>query len=130
MKVRKVAMAVAVAAAAAVLMAACQGSEPKGNVGTGPAIGEAEKIVAKDASFEPELIRLPEGEQVIVEISNEGDMPHEFSIDALDISTGNIDPGKTKTLTFEVPSGETEYACKYHSGMTGTIVAEQVGGQR
>jgi hypothetical protein len=78
------------------LLVACGGPEASGEVATGPARAEATEVVAGDSYFQPDTISAPAGEEVTVEVTNEGDMPHEFSIDKLGISTGAIDPRRDK----------------------------------
>lgn len=104
------------------LLVACA-SEPSGDVGEGPATGDAVEVVAGDAFFEPDTLELEAGERVTVEVTNEGEADHDFSIEELGISTGSIEPGAVKTISFEVPRGMTEFVCSYHGGMTGSIVA-------
>jgi plastocyanin len=108
--------------AGAGLLTACAGPEPSGKVHSGPAPGDAVEIVADDMFFHPERIDLPVTDAVTLEITNAGDMPHELSIDELDISTGTIEPGQVKTVTFDVTQGPIEFVCAFHGGMRGTIV--------
>ena len=56
----------------AVLGACNPESEPSGDVGSGPAGGDAVALVADDTFFEPESLELTAGETVTVEITNEG----------------------------------------------------------
>jgi plastocyanin len=115
----------AAATVMAALLAACgPSSEPLGEVGTGPGGAGAVKIVARDTFFEPESLELTAGEEITVEVTNNGDTAHDFAIEELDLNTGTIEPGTTKTTTFKVPAGTTKFACTYHSGMEGTIEAD------
>jgi plastocyanin len=113
----------AVAALAALLAACSPSSEPSGDVAAGPADGDAVEIVADDTFFEPKPLRLAAGEEVTVEVTNEGDTPHDLAIEELDLNTGTIQPGETKTATFEVPEGSTKLICTFHGGMETTIEA-------
>jgi len=45
-------------------------------------------------SFSP---RSPREEEVTFEITNDGNMTHDFSIEDLEISTGAIRPGRVRT---------------------------------
>jgi hypothetical protein len=110
--------------AAAVTMG-CSASRPAGDVRDGPAGAGAVRIVADDSFFAPERIELTPNRDVTLEVVNHGDMPHDFSIEELEISTGVIQPGATKTITFEVPKGTTGLSCRLHGGMDGTIVAKR-----
>lgn len=106
----------------AALLAACgPSSEPSGEVGTGPGGAGAVKIVARDTFFEPESLEVTAGDEITVEVTNNGDTTHDFAIGELDLNTGTIEPGTTKTATFKVPAGTTKFACTYHRGMEGTI---------
>jgi plastocyanin len=87
----------------------------------GPAGEGAVEIVTVDSAFTPETLELNAGQKVTVEITNEDVVPHDFEIEVLDLSTGTIEAGEIATATFTVPEGTTEFACTYHSGMTGRI---------
>jgi plastocyanin len=117
---------IAIVAAAGLLLGACtQSSEPKGDVGSGPAEGRATDVIALDNRFSPEELTFETGDEVTIEVINDGDSNHEFAIESLDLTTGTIEPGKTAHATFVVPEGSTEFACTYHGGMDGEIVAER-----
>jgi hypothetical protein len=62
-------------------------------------------------------------------VTNECDMPHDFSIEELDISTGAIMPGEAKTTTFKVPDDTTTSYAETTRGMDGTIEGERDGGR-
>jgi plastocyanin len=76
-----------------------------------------------DDEFAPTRLELPAGEQVTVEVTNDGSNQHNFTIDSLDLSTGTMSGGDVNTATFTVPDGTTEFRCTFHKDMTGTIVA-------
>jgi plastocyanin len=104
------------------LMTACSpDSEPSGDVGSGPAEGDAVSLVADDTFFEPEALELTAGETVTVEVTNEGSTVHDFAIEHLDLNTGTINSGDVATATFTVPEGTTTFKCTFHPGMEGTI---------
>lgn len=44
-----------------------------------------------------------------------------FTVEALKLSTGVIEPGKVATATFTVPDGQVKFVCTLHRGMNGTI---------
>ena len=90
----------------------------EGSVGS-----DAVEVVQDDDAFEPGALHLEAGTEVDVEVRNEGSNDHNFTIDALDLSTGTIEPGRVMTATFVVPNGTTEYRCTFHPGMRGEIVA-------
>jgi plastocyanin len=115
--------AVITAAALGVALAACSNSsDPVGNVAARAATGDAVKIEAVDGDrFTPATLELPAGEEVTIEITNTDDRAHDFAVEAADLNTGTIETGAVATATFTVPEGTTQFACTFHSGMTGTI---------
>lgn len=110
-----------IAALAALALAAC-GAKASGDVHQGPGGPDAIAVVAQDNTFEPARLELPAGEDVEVEITNEGGTTHDFTVESLDLSTGPIDEGAVATATLTVPEGETTFACSIHGGMDGVIV--------
>jgi plastocyanin len=119
-----VGLALLVAGMAAVGAACSPSSDTSGDVGNGPAAGRAVEVVAGDQFFEPDVLELRTGTEVTVEVTNTGDIPHDFSIEELDINTGTIEPGEVATATFTVPEGPIEFVCSYHSDMRGEILPE------
>jgi len=97
--------------------------ERSGDVHEGSPGSDAVEVVQHDDAFEPEALHLEAGTEVDVEVRNEGSDGHNFTIDALDLSTGTVEPGHVVTATFVVPNGTTEYHCTFHPGMRGEIVA-------
>ena len=110
-----------IAALAALALAAC-GAEASGDVHPGPGGPDAVAVVARDNTFEPARLELPAGEEVELEITNEGGTTHDFTVESLDLSTGPIEEGAVATASLTVPSGETTFACSIHGGMDGVIV--------
>lgn len=106
------------------LLGACMSSEPSGDVGKGPADGPAAKIVAEDNVFLPDTLSAKGGSELVVEIHNKGNDPHEFAIEELGLSTGTIAPGEIAHARFVVPDKTTTFACTYHRGMDGRIDAK------
>jgi plastocyanin len=72
--------------------------------------------------LEPHRLELPAGEEVEIEITNEGGTTHDLTIEALGLSTGPIEPAKVVTAAFAVPEGETTFMCSIHGGMDGVVV--------
>lgn len=110
-----------IAVFAALALAAC-GAEASGDVHQGPGGPEAVAVVAQDNTFEPTRLELSAGEEVQIEVSNEGGTTHDFTVESLELSTGPIDEGAVATATLTVPQGETTFACSIHGGMDGVIV--------
>ena len=109
-------------AATLVVLSGCA-RERSGDAHEGAAGSDAVEVVMQDDAFEPEALHLEAGTEVDVEVRNEGSNDHNFTIDAIDLSTGTIEPGQVMTATFVVPNGTTEYRCTFHPGMRGEIVA-------
>jgi nitrite reductase (NO-forming) len=115
--------AVITVTALGVALAACgNSSDPVGNVGSGPATGDAAPIEAADGDrFTPATLELLAGEEVTINITNTDDRAHDFAIEAAGLNTGTIAAGAVATATFTVPEGTSEFVCTFHRGMTGTI---------
>lgn len=109
------------AALAAGLLAGCVGGVQKtANVSAGPAAGEAVEIEAGDNFFEPKAVTLEPGEEVTVEITNTGRIPHDWIIEDL-VSTGLMQAGEVAHATFTVPDEDVKFVCTLHRGMEGTL---------
>lgn len=98
-----------------------EGQDPDGSrfaIVLGPGSTLALGACSPDPSGE-----LDPGERISVEVTNEGNSGHTFTIDALDLSTGTVAPGEVMTATFTVPEDATTFDCTFHGEITGTIVA-------
>ncbi|HZA19718.1 MAG TPA: cupredoxin domain-containing protein [Actinomycetota bacterium] len=112
------------AGAVALVLAACgPDSTPSGDVSGGPARGDATRIVADDNHFDPNGLELDAGRGAEIEITNNDDTAHDFTIESLDLSTGIIEPGEVATARFRVPEEGLEFVCSLHDGMSGRIEA-------
>jgi plastocyanin len=123
--------------AAALLLGACGGgssnssSTPKvsGKVtdkGTQTVSGSSLKLEADDFYFKPTFIDAKPGTKLSVEIENEGQNEHTFTIDSANVDQ-EIAPGKSATVSVTVPSsGDLNFYCRFHRGMgmQGAIVAK------
>ncbi len=120
----KTLLTVGVALAVVVLLAGCQqGEKAAGNVQAGPAGPGAVQVLMQDNTFQPQVLKVPAGSPVTVEVHNAGDKSHNFTIEGLHVSTGAMHHGDVKTVTFTAPKGATEFSCTWHPGMVGRIVA-------
>ena len=76
-----------------------------------------------DFYFEPTNIKAPGGATATLELFNEGDADHTFTVDALDIDE-ELEPDARKTIEVEL-GDETRYEfyCRYHGdqGMRGAF---------
>lgn len=81
------------------------------------------ELEADDFYFEPEAVDARAGDTITIEVENEGDATHTFSVDALDIDE-EIAPGDTAEIEVTVPDGGgVDFYCRFHEGrgMKGTI---------
>ncbi len=109
----------AVAAALLLLLAAC-----------GTADGDAIEVVATDFSFEPTSISVDQGEEVTIELDNQGDAEHSFTAEDLGIDV-EAEGGSTAEGSFTAPEtdGTFEFVCKFHPDqMRGEVVVGAGGG--
>ena len=93
------------------VLGACTSPEPSGDVSSGAGASDAVEVATVDNAFEPERLELAAGDPVEIEITNEDDGTHNFTIDELGLSTGAIDGGGVATARFVVLEGETTFAC-------------------
>jgi plastocyanin len=113
---------VAVAGIVVLGLAACNSSDPAGDVASGAASdADAITMVMRDQSFDPAELELEPGEEVTVEVTNDDDMAHDFAIESLDLNTGTVEAGEVANATFTVPERGVEFVCTFHPEMTGRI---------
>lgn len=96
--------------------------ERSGDVRDGETGADAVEITLRDDAFAPAVLELEAGNDVTVEVRNDGSYGHNFTIESMDLSTGTVEPGQVVTATFVVPDGTTGYRCTFHPGMDGEIV--------
>jgi len=107
----------------AVLLGGCGGQTASGDVRPGPAGQGAMQVVMKDEVLGPNVLKVPAGSPVTIEVRNFGEENHNLTIDDLDTSTGPMQTGDVMTVTFTAPKGMTEFRCTWHPDMVGRIVA-------
>jgi plastocyanin len=116
-----------VAAWATLALAACGDDDSDG----GAANTSADMtVVMKDTmEFEPETITLTPGERITVDLRNDGNIKHNFSIDEIDVDQ-SLDASKAADITFTAPAEAGEYRiyCNVpgheQAGMVGTLIVE------
>jgi plastocyanin len=85
--------------------------------------GASVEIELDDFYFGPTYLTGPAGAKLTVELSNEGQKNHTFTIDSAKIDQ-EIDPGKKATVQVTLPaSGSLAFYCKFHvsGGMQGAF---------
>jgi plastocyanin len=90
-------------------------------------VGTTWELVAANIKFNSTnpTIYVPVGQKVTLTIVNNDGMAHTFDIDELNVHTGNINPGESKTVTFTMSVPATyKYYCSIHPGlMDGQVTA-------
>lgn len=124
-------------AAAMTLGAACgKGSgtttiagEKANDHGTKSVSGSTFELEADNGSngfyFNPTVLKGTPGQRVTLEITNEGTVKHNFTVDSQKIDQ-DLKPGQTvKVAVTFPPSGQAEFHCEYHQslGMVGALEA-------
>lgn len=67
-------------------------------------------VMIHDMSFVPASIQVPEGDRLVINVSNHGDQVHDLTL-ANGATTGRIDPGATATVDAGVITGDQEAWC-------------------
>jgi plastocyanin len=133
-------------AAPLLLLAAC-GDDDGGNAGSGSSNGTSGEeppvslegdvndhgtadvqndeieLELDDFYFEPTFVKGAPGENVTVDLTNEGDTAHTFTSDALGADE-EVDPGDSSSVTVTLPAdGAVEFHCRFHAsqGMKGAF---------
>jgi plastocyanin len=119
-------LSVALAIASALVLAACGGGDDGGDGGetTGGdgGAGSTSRVVMVDNEFRPSSITIAAGD---VELVNEGEAPHTFTVEGEDLSV-EVEPGGTVTETIDLAAGDYTVFCEFHrsQGMEGTLTVE------
>jgi plastocyanin len=101
------------------LASAC-GDDDDGEAGSADAGGTVTVTIA-DFAFEPKTVEVAAG--ATLEITNEDDAPHTFTLDDGSYDSGRIDAGDSVRHEVE-ESGEVGFHCTLHPSMTGTLRVE------
>jgi plastocyanin len=115
---------------AALGLAACGGygssSNSNSNSSSTSSSGSGKtEVELDDYYFKPKTIEGDPGKKITLELKNEGNTEHNFSLDEQSVST-DVAAGDEAEVTVTVPkSGTLTFYCKYHrsQGMTGTLQA-------
>lgn len=81
-------------------------------------------VVGMEYMFTPKSITVGKGKVVELTFTNDGTMPHTFTIDGV-VDTGLVGAGSSKTVTFTAPGVEGEY--QYYCSVIGHKELGQVG---
>jgi plastocyanin len=104
----------------ALLMAACSSDDgTDGSTDTGGG-GSEQTITIADFTFDPSSLTVPSGEDVTIEVTNEDDAEHSFTLDDDSVSQ-DVEGGESQTVMINLTEG-IGWHCEYHPDtMTGTI---------
>lgn len=112
------------------VLAACGGDEPAvpdpGEIAESVQEGLADAVppvATVDNNFAPSRFPATAGEEITVNVSNNGQNSHSFTIDSLDVDTGVLAPGDSAEVTFTMPDQEAQFYCTVHGAevMSGVI---------
>jgi len=86
-------------------------------------------VTSDEYSFSPATITVKNGVTVRLTLKNTGNVSHNFLIDALDVDSGLVSPGSSKTFEFSADgAGTYSFYCSVpgheDSGMVGTLEVE------
>jgi len=89
-----------------------------------PAVAAGLAVETIDLAFKPNQLEATAGE-VTVEVTNAGVLPHDFTIDALNVSSGTLASGESKSITFTAAAGDYQFYCSQpghkDAGMVGKL---------
>ncbi len=110
-------------AAALLVLAACGGDGDGFETGGGGDEGTTLEVSAVDNSFEPSSLSAAAGGEVTVEVTNDGENPHTFTIDDPEVDTSTIAAGESASVAFTMPETAVTFYCAIHGEdkMSGTI---------
>jgi uncharacterized cupredoxin-like copper-binding protein len=97
---------------------------------TQPSAGGAQTVNLEmvDIAFKPTTLEIPANTDSVVHITNTGTTAHDFSIDKLNITTGDVAPGASIDVKINAPAGEYTYYCNVPgheaAGMKGTLTVK------
>ena len=94
---------------------------------TGEDGGEGASAVSMtEFSFDPADLTVSQGDSL--EVTNDGAIPHNYTVDGEDRATADLESGQTETVTVDLEPGEYEVICTIgdhaDQGMTGTLTVE------
>ena len=105
--------------AAALVLAACGGGD-NGGGGDASGGGGATTLSMVDNAFEPSALSVASGSTV--EVTNDGESPHNITIEGESIDE-DVDPGASTSVAFDLDPGDYTMFCEFHraAGMEGTL---------
>jgi nitrite reductase (NO-forming) len=81
-----------------------------------------------DIAFRPRELSIPADTPTVITLVNRGASVHNFTIDQLDVHTGDLRPGESATVTIDAPPGAYAFYCSVPghraAGMVGTLTVQ------
>jgi plastocyanin len=100
------------------------GSDQANDHGEATVSGETSiEVEQDDFYFGPTVLTGAAGQDLTIELKNEGSVAHTFTIDSLNVDV-EVQPDESKDVSVTFPkSGFTEFYCRFHrtSGMAGEL---------
>lgn len=82
-------------------------------------------VTMVDINFQPKELTIPANTDVMVALKNDGATVHNFNIDALNVHSGDYQPGQTGSVKINAKPGDYQYYCNIpghkEAGMVGTL---------
>src|SRR3954469_25962131 len=75
-----------------------------------------------DIAFAPRKLTIPANTPTVITVVNKGAAVHNFSIDELNVHSGDMQAGETTTVTVDAPAGTYTYYCSIPGHRTGGMV--------
>ncbi|MBA3380230.1 MAG: cupredoxin domain-containing protein [Chloroflexia bacterium] len=85
-------------------------------------------VNAIDLAFEPKAFTIPAHTGITLQVMNSGMIPHDVTIDQLDVKSDLLSGGESTTVTINAAPGTYQFYCSVpghkQAGMTGTLTVE------
>jgi len=87
----------------------------------------ASEVGMTEYSFDPSDLSLASGDSV--DVVNDGELPHNLTVEGEDVATADLEPGANEELAVDLDPGDYDFLCTIgdHAaqGMTGTLTVEE-----
>ena len=86
---------------------------------------ETTSVTANDFAFDPTTVQVKAGSPVALRLSNKGNAPHTFTVDALRVDQ-QVAPGEEVEVLIQAPTATSHtFYCRFHrgQGMEGSLQA-------
>ena len=104
----------------ALLLGACSSDGDGTETEDGAGGSTDQTMTIADFAFDPDTLTVPSGEDVTIEVTNDDDVEHSFTLDDDSVSQ-DVEGGESQTVTLNLTEG-IGWHCEYHPDqMKGTI---------